>query len=713
MKETEILAPCGDYETVIAAINAGADAVYLGGPLFSARAYAKNLSVDEIINAIVYAHINNCKVYLTLNTLIKNSELKDALNLVNDLYINGLDAIIVQDTGLIFLLKKYFPDLDIHISTQMSIMSRLGVRFFNKDNVTRVVPARELSSDEIKALKGEGLEIECFVHGAMCYSYSGKCLFSSIAGGRSGNRGRCAGPCRKPYSVLDLNHKEYLKNAYPISMKDMCSIDQCNLLIDNNVDSFKIEGRMKAPEYSAFVSKVYKKYKDNYLKTGNKTVKDKDLNILKGLYVRSELQTGYLNKHNGRDMISLSSPAYNHVDDTIVSNLKSEYCHVKKYPVELTVNVFAGEQLSGTIKYNDIVLYADGDTVSVALNNPITSELISKQMCKLGNTYFNAISCDVFTDGNSFVSNGMLNELRRKLVNMLYSELALLEKNVNEPADGFNLNVIPKNSSSEIARLIVGVSNYEQYKAAKELSLTKEFVSDLFSDLWDKDNLDEEVSLFIRIPPVVRDNCLDIIENRIKNILKRHHVSGIYAGSIDGIMMAMKFFDKDKIYGDFGLNIFNDYSVLFFREYLNEYTVSVELNEKNLSKFQDKSDRQLVVYGYIPLMYSANCVVNTVKNCDKNCKGMILKDEAKREFYSECNHALCFNTIYNNVPLCLFSEIDKIQNEYSAFRVEFVNESSSEVKNILENYKNRKKIENYTGNGNNNYTLGHYKRGVE
>ena len=247
-KGPELLAPAGDLQGAVGAINAGADAVYLGAEEFSARAYAKNLSVEEIIEILHYAHLYHRKIYLTMNTLLKTVEWERAIAVLDKLYQAGLDAVIVQDLGLIRSLDHYFHKMEIHASTQLAVLSSAGMEWLKQFHVTRVVPGRELSLAELKEMKQTGLELECFIHGAMCYSYSGRCLMSSLAGGRSGNRGRCAGPCRKLY------HQPGQEMAYLLSMKDMCSVDRMKQLMEAGIDSFKIEGRMKAAEYTAGVT---------------------------------------------------------------------------------------------------------------------------------------------------------------------------------------------------------------------------------------------------------------------------------------------------------------------------------------------------------------------------------------------------------------------------------------------------------------------------
>ena len=260
-KQVELLSPAGDMECCRAAINAGADAVYLGGNRFNARAYASNLDQKELIEALDIAHLFGRRIYLTLNTLFKDDELTEVYDYIYPLYINGLDGVIIQDPGVAKLLRECFPGLPLHASTQLSVTGAEGIRLLSDSGISRVVPARELSLTELKRMRDEtGMELECFIHGALCYSYSGKCLFSSLLGGRSGNRGRCAGPCRLPYKAGKDD-----KEKYYLSAKDICVIDVLDRLIDAGIYSFKIEGRMKGPEYVAGVTGIYRKYIDRIL----------------------------------------------------------------------------------------------------------------------------------------------------------------------------------------------------------------------------------------------------------------------------------------------------------------------------------------------------------------------------------------------------------------------------------------------------------------
>ena len=309
-KNVEVLAPAGGMEALKAAAAAGADAVYTGGMLFGARAYANNFSEEELLEAIDYMHLHGKKLYLTVNTLLKDREIEEKLyHYLLPYYRQGLDAVIVQDIGVFRFIRKHFPDLPIHASTQMTLAGVDGAKLLEREGAQRIVTARELSMEEVAEIAKETeLEIESFVHGALCYCYSGQCLLSSFIGGRSGNRGQCAQPCRLKYQA------EGEKSQYLLSLKDICTLELIPEMIEAGIDSFKIEGRMKKPEYVAAVAYMYRKYADRYLELAKKgttdkyTVEKKDREMLLDLYNRGGFHTGYYHTRNGREMVSLERP---------------------------------------------------------------------------------------------------------------------------------------------------------------------------------------------------------------------------------------------------------------------------------------------------------------------------------------------------------------------------------------------------------------------
>lgn len=328
-KTIELLSPVGNFECLKAAIQNGANAVYLGASNFSARASATNFNFEELKSAIEYAHVRNVKVHLALNTLIKNNEIKNALSLASYAYEMGIDAIIVQDLGLANILIKSFPELPIHASTQMTIHNLEGVLQAEKLGFSRVILSRELSLDEINYIcRNSNIEIECFIHGALCISYSGQCLFSSMVGGRSANRGKCAQACRLPYELLEDNEK-CIDKGYLLSPRDLCGLDNLGTLIDSGVKSLKIEGRLKSPEYVATVTRIYRKYIDLYLKNGKFKVNDKDRLDLLQVFNRGGFSSGHFDENPNRNLVFKEKPNNMGIYIGNVANFNSNNGHIK------------------------------------------------------------------------------------------------------------------------------------------------------------------------------------------------------------------------------------------------------------------------------------------------------------------------------------------------------------------------------------------------
>ena len=365
----EILAPCGSYEILVAAVKAGADACYIGGTKFGARAYAENLGTDSIIKAIDYAHCHNTSLYLTVNTLFKNNEIKELYDYLLPYYEAGLDAVIVQDLGVFSYVKKLFPDIAIHCSTQMNINSLHAARFMKEQGASRIVTAREMSLNEIKKIKENvDIEVETFVHGAMCYSYSGQCLMSSLAGGRSGNRGRCAQPCRKCYD-----------GKYLLSMKDMCTLEHIPELIDVGIDSLKIEGRMKNEYYVASAVDAYLELCEDYIKNDFSIEKAKKYKFkLANIYNRGGFSDGYFFMHNGPDMISLDRP-----NNQGVCVGKFISASDGKIELKLEQHLYKGDVLELKLNNHEIIEITSGVEGKkgelVKLNAPKTKQIIKNQ----------------------------------------------------------------------------------------------------------------------------------------------------------------------------------------------------------------------------------------------------------------------------------------------------------------------------------------------
>ncbi len=427
----ELLSPAGNMEMFYAAVSAGADAVYAGLKQFGARAFAGNFTLEEMREAIDYAHLFNIKTYLTLNILIKDGELDVVLSCLRPLYKAGLDAVIIQDIGLISLIKNEFPELDIHISTQAFVTGPCGAELLRKMGVKRVVAARELSVSELKSIKKTGIEVECFIHGAMCYSYSGLCLMSSFLGGRSGNRGRCAGPCRQPYSVITPEGKELFKGsegAYILSMKDLCAFTALPKLMEEGIDSFKIEGRMKSAEYVYGVTGIYRKYIDAWL-SGRKTLKeeqrgekgsgnyDEDLRELKSIYSRGESTLSYLTGKKDGTMVTINKGGYKR------SLPENKAINMRTRPVFLRAELIAGKPVRLYLKSGNAERIVEGEVIQRAQSRPVTVSEIEKQLRKSGGTGFHIESLETAGEEDIFIPVSALNELRRRGLYELKEEI--------------------------------------------------------------------------------------------------------------------------------------------------------------------------------------------------------------------------------------------------------------------------------------------------
>ena len=428
-KRVELLAPAGNLDAFYGAIHAGADAVYLAGTKYGARAYADNFTQEDLVKCLRYAHLLHKKVYLTINTLAKEEELKELPAFLQPYVEEGLDGVIIQDFGVLKTVAEHFPGLSLHASTQMSVSGIHGAKLLKEMGVERIVPARELSLSEIRRIKQEtGLEIECFIHGAMCYCYSGQCLFSSILGGRSGNRGRCAQPCRLPYQVTIGGRTG--KECYPLSLKDMCTIELLPELIEAGIDSFKIEGRMKKAEYAAGVTAYYRKYIDRYENGDNSMPSRKDLEDLSHLYIRSERTDGYYHRRNGKEMVTITSPAYQASDERLLNDIQEKYLsEIKKIPIQMKAEFVIGNPAKLTLStkqtsdasIQEVTVY--GDVVSPAQKAPITMENVRKQLRKLGDSSFTLedqgskeSEPDIYLDDGAFYPLKQINDLRREAV---------------------------------------------------------------------------------------------------------------------------------------------------------------------------------------------------------------------------------------------------------------------------------------------------------
>lgn len=703
-KDFELLAPAGSLEIFKGVIESGADAVYVGGSMFGARAYANNFTEEELLEAIDFAHLRGVKVYLTVNTLIKNSEFSKLYDYLLPYYKRGLDAVIVQDLGVVKAIHEYFPSMEIHTSTQMTVTGADGVRFLSQFGVTRVVMAREVSLAEMKRIHEEtGMELEAFVHGALCYSYSGQCLFSSILGGRSGNRGRCAQPCRLPYTV------EGKKDEYILSLKDMCGIKALDKLHEAGVYSLKIEGRMKQLEYACGVVKYYRSYIDSM-----KPVTDADYDRIKALGNRCGFTDRYYFDHNGSDMVTYVKPNF-------VSKAAEPLPEKRKLSIEGELVLREGEPGSLTVKRGDVAYQASIEPVSAALKAPLDKKAAIDRINKTGDTEFEFSHIDAQIGENVFVPNGALNKLRRDAILGLSDKL--LEKYYRDDAryaDMSSLCELPEHVvKRDAAHGDEAVNDYTTICSCmtrKQLETLMGYdcfdVFYLDFDMYDRKTLiqqfaDDVLSLtkqnkkvYLMLPTILRADSSDYFVSIAKE-LDEVSFEGFVVKNYEELYLTENLFTGKKIILDHNMYTFNDVSKsAFFEHGVSGDTVPLELNSREIMH-RNNTGSQMIVYGYYPLMTTANCVHKNTKGCDKKQELIYLKDRYNKAF-AVCNNCReCYNTIYNSLPTMLTKNIGKLKDAgIRSFRYSFTIETPKQIKAVMED----KAAE---------YTNGHYKRGVE
>lgn len=702
-KDFELLAPAGSLEILKGVIESGADAVYVGGSMFGARAYANNFREEELLEAIDFAHLRGVKVYLTVNTLIKNSEFSKLYDYLLVYYKRGLDAVIVQDIGVVKAIHEYFPSMEIHTSTQMTVTGADGVRFLSQFGVTRVVMAREVSLAEMKRIHEEtGMELEAFVHGALCYSYSGQCLFSSILGGRSGNRGRCAQPCRLPYTV------EGKKDEYILSLKDMCGIKALDKLHDAGVYSLKIEGRMKQLEYACGVVKYYRSYIDSM-----KPVTDADYDRIKALGNRCGFTDRYYFDHNGSDMVTYVKPNF-------VSNAAEPSPEKRKLSIEGELVLREGEPGSLTVKRGDVTYKASIEPVSAALKAPLDKKAAIDRINKTGDTDFEFSHIKAQIGENVFVPNGALNKLRRDAISGLCDKLLKkYYRNDARYADMSRLTALPEHVVKSDAAHDEAINDYTTICSCMTRAQLDTLIGyecfDVFYldfDMYDRKTLIQQFAddvksltkqnkkVYLMLPTIFRADSSDYFVSIAKE-LDKVSFEGFVVKNYEELYLTENLFTGKKVILDHNMYTFNDVSKsAFFEHGVSGDTVPLELNSKEIMH-RNNIGSQMIVYGYYPLMTTANCVHKNTKGCDKKQKLIYLKDRYNKSF-AVCNNCKeCYNTIYNSLPTMLTKNIGKLKEAgIRSFRYSFTIETPKQIKAVMDD-----KVAEYTN--------GHYKRGVE
>lgn len=752
MSKVELLAPAGNYACLEAAVCAGADAIYLGGEKFGARAFAGNFTKEELISGIQYAHLFGVRIFLTCNTLVKEKEFGELYEYIRPFYEAGLDGVIIQDFGVFSFLQKSFPGLELHASTQMTITGVHGAKLLKGYGATRIVPARELSLADVRAIREEcDIEIECFIHGAMCYCYSGQCLFSSMLGGRSGNRGRCAQPCRLPYQASIA--KQTKEDVYPLSLKDMCTIEHIGELIEAGITSFKIEGRMKSAEYVYGVTSIYRKYIDLYEKTGvQPSINAKDLKILNSLYIRSERHDGYYFKHNGKNMVSLQSPAYASCDEWILNEIKDRII-TKKYPVIGEFEAKIGEPMVLKLTDSDqrVRSITYGAVVEQAMKRPMTEEDFEKQLRKTGDSWFDLVSLHMQVDDQIFVPIKEINELRRRAFAELLKHLTL--ENPNGTSRGTSLcesngdgedvtndmqpEKLPSNvdvedlETSQIQGASSGlqamVTTLEQLKTVTQFEEIRDVIVDaeLAVDLWYGDSLlpylGQGKRFYLALPYIFRrrsESQFAIYEQ----MLREMPWQGVLVRNPDelGWLSEIAYDGEWKL--DTSLYVWNREAKRFLLKHGNgkvTLTLPLELTKHEMRELNAQG-MDMVIYGRLPLMVTANCIYKTNDACRPQTgyrELITLKDRKKKSLPVLANCTHCMNVILNATVLSLISFMDEIKKtQVDGLRLVFTTETREETRQILRGY-----VGAYDGSENEDtlyvkqmeHTNGHYKNGVD
>lgn len=827
MNRIEILAPAGSIESMKAAVNAGCDAVYLGGSKFGARAYADNLTEEILLSAIDYTHIRGKQLYLTVNTLLKEEEIKNELyEYLRRYYEQGLDAVIVQDVGVMHFIHEHFPNLPIHASTQMTLTMAEGINELKAYGVTRMVPARELTLKEIARIrKDTDVEIEAFVHGALCYSYSGQCLMSSMIGGRSGNRGRCAQPCRMEYKVEEdkkvISEKDH---GYVLSPKDMCTLPMVAQMIEAGIDSFKIEGRMKRPEYTAGVVLAYKKQADLYYELGKKEYEEyikshpemmkQEMQRLQDLYNRGGFSTGYYDMHNGKMMMSMDRPnhsgvlvgtvnrrkgiqaeiilsedvnaqdilEFRHNGETayeftlkegakkgsrIVTNTKAgshielkdevyrtrnnqllndisgHYLNPKKIkisgiltakeqqPLSLTLSTILAHAIPGTNVKKEpqtITVTLSSDEVSLAQKQPMQAANIESKLRKTNETPFEFEHLEIHMDSNIFFPIGKLNELRR-------DALAALENRMSEE---FRREKLSKTieweentkKNHEMIGMTVTVKSDQQLEAA----LTNLRVHEIYLDV--SEHLDDELTTMVErakqsgkkvyylMPHILRAPFYDEMKLRAK-CMENSVIDGYVNKNFEALSYCRNVLKTTKeIRLDYNMYVMNQEAVKFYEEKgIHHFTAPVELNYHELKSLVG-NEFELLVYGYLPLMISAQCVKKNTSECRlaagqkqgldfDNQKPLILVDRTQSRLMVRTNCHYCYNTIYNSQCISLLSNVDEVRElKPQSLRLDFTTEDGTETKRVLGEFEKVFWNNEHLDAESQAYSKGHFKRGV-
>ena len=772
----ELLAPAGDMAALRAAVSAGANAVYLGYAEFSARAKAKNFDKEELMEAINYAHLRGVKIYVTFNILIADFEIKRAMDRVKMLYEIGVDALILQDLGIAWEIRKNFPDFEVHASTQMAVNNFYGAKFLKDMGFTRVVLARETPLFELEKIKDLDIDVETFIHGALCVCYSGECLMSSMIGGKSGNRGECAQACRKSYEILDFDKNKIGKRLYYISPKDLNTLEDVAKIINAGGYSLKIEGRMKNPEYVYTVVSSYKKSLEGKLTLEDKEDTEQVFNrgFTKGLF-NGDFGNDFISSDrpdnrgvevgkvlgatknfakvifyedvfegDGLEFISSSgrfgmrsnsfyeanipheinlfkAPILNSKINRTFSKKLYEKVDEKienfdyKRDLDLDLRIKIGERPLIKVKTGDLSAIFELDrVVEVAKKSGLERERVIENISKMGESIFRVKNIDLDLDDNAFLPISAINELRREATKIL--ENKILEGSINrfEIENNLENKNFERQKKDHRSKIKVFFNKFKDLENSSLKDIDELIIRVKDLEKFNKKYKNREVSIYL-------DKFYSYyeLENLRDYILKNQNVRGIWVNNLSEYYI---FKDDDlEINGDIGLNVFNKVTSDFLCGLgLKSITLSPELNSGQIQKIINKNDAEINVisYGRVPVMTMKHCPFSVIKNCrdEKNCPTCKYKNYLLRDEKNVDFEVLRQNTfteIFNSYPILLDGYVNKfLENKVNLLIL--ADEFTDDVVKLYKNYKEDefKKIKKKLENKYQQVTKGHINRGI-
>ena len=672
----ELLAPAGSMESLYAAVQNGADAVYLGSGIFNARQGAKNFTAQTLTEAVKYCHVRGVAVHLTLNTLVSDREMQEVCTLIRNAAVSGVDAFIVQDLAVVQLCRQIAPHIPIHGSTQMSVHSLPGVLFCAAMGLSRVVLSRELSRDDIQYItQNSPIEIEVFAHGALCMCYSGQCYLSAAIGGRSGNRGRCAQPCRQSYGYGRW------ENKYPLSLKDNCLLPYLKELQNMGVASIKLEGRMKRPEYVATVTGVYRQVLD-----GQPITKEM-VDALSAAFNRQGFTDGYYSGKTGQNMFGVREDKY---DDTKwLASARATY-EAKENPLVPVVfhAVVTKEETSLTVTdAQGRTCRVEGPAAEIARTFALTQESLRERLCKTGGTPYRCEDFSAIIDPGLTLSAATINAMRRDVLN----RLTVLRARREGPALHRPQKVVNYPGYREAPAPVVQVTTKEQITdklikmkpAALYVPLHILAENPIYCH-----ELNRKVRVTAVLPRIVTDHELETVKQNLRTV-RDMGVRDVLVGNL-GLLLPVRELGM-RIRGDYGLNLYNSQSVNLMRELeLKSATLSFEMTMPQIRDVSKAVPCEILVYGRLPLMVTENCLIRgRTGNCTCNLSMGKLVDKTGAEFPIIKDGNNCRSILLNGKKLSwLDRQKDLNRLGLWGIRMYFTTESPREVDQVLENYLN-------------------------